>query len=114
MADTGASPPAHRRDCVARTGASLRVLKRRGAGGRVVSDVLDHREKTMKVCVLGGGHGCHAAAIDLLEKGHDVTWWRRDREPHARLRELGVLNVTDYRGKRSVPLGDAPGAIRLT
>ena len=40
----------------------------------------------MKVCVLGGGHGCHAAAIDLLEKGHDVTWWRRDREPHARLR----------------------------
>ncbi|WP_350314898.1 hypothetical protein, partial [Pseudoalteromonas sp. TB43-MNA-CIBAN-0091] len=58
--------------------------------------------------------GCHAAAIDLLEKGHDVTWWRRDREPHARLRELGVLNVADYRGKRSVPLGDAPGAIRLT
>jgi len=68
----------------------------------------------MKVCVLGGGHGCHAAAIDLLEKGHDVTWWRRDREPHARLRELGVLNVTDYRGKRAVPLGDAPGAIHLT
>ena len=67
----------------------------------------------MKVCVLGGGHGCHAAAIDLLEKGHDVTWWRRDREPHARLR-VGVLNVTDYRGTRAVPLGDAPGAIRLT
>ncbi|KVR72620.1 glycerol-3-phosphate dehydrogenase [Burkholderia cepacia] len=68
----------------------------------------------MKVCVLGGGHGCHAAAIDLFEKGHDVTWWRRDREPHARLRELRVLNVTDYRGKRTVPLGDAPGAIRLS
>ena len=50
-------------------------------GGRVVSETLNHREKTMKVCVLGGGHGCHAAAIDLLEKGHDVTWWRRDREP---------------------------------
>jgi len=68
----------------------------------------------MKVCVLGGGHGCHAAAIDLFEKGHDVTWWRRDREPHARLRELGALHVTDYRGERAVPLGDTPGAIRLT
>lgn len=31
----------------------------------------------MKVSVLGGGHGCFAAAIDMLEKGHDVTWWRR-------------------------------------
>ncbi|EGD03420.1 NAD-dependent glycerol-3-phosphate dehydrogenase-like protein, partial [Burkholderia sp. TJI49] len=45
-------------------------------------DAFIHRETTMKVCVLGGGHGCHAAAIDLFEKGHDVTWWRRDREPH--------------------------------
>ncbi|MBU9543314.1 NAD/NADP octopine/nopaline dehydrogenase family protein [Burkholderia multivorans] len=68
----------------------------------------------MKVCVLGGGHGCHAAAIDLFEKGHDVAWWRRDRAPHARLRALGALTVTDARGTRTVPVGDARGAIRAT
>lgn len=67
----------------------------------------------MKVCVLGGGHGCYAAAIDMLEKGHDVTWWRRDAQQHARLRELGALTVKDYRGTRTIALGDAPGAIRL-
>ncbi|RZF25811.1 glycerol-3-phosphate dehydrogenase [Paraburkholderia sp. UYCP14C] len=67
----------------------------------------------MKVSVLGGGHGCFAAAIDMLEKGHDVTWWRRDAVASARLRELGELNVKDWRGTRRVPVGDARGAIRL-
>lgn len=67
----------------------------------------------MKVSVLGGGHGCFAAAIDMLEKGHDVTWWRRDAAQSARLRALGELNVRDWRGKRRVPVGDARGAIRL-
>ncbi|AOJ06139.1 NAD/NADP-dependent octopine/nopaline dehydrogenase family protein [Burkholderia mayonis] len=67
----------------------------------------------MKVCVLGGGHGCHAAAIDLLEKGHDVTWWRRDAEAAARLRAFGGLNVRDWRGERTIALGDAHGAIRV-
>ncbi|MBN3787668.1 NAD/NADP-dependent octopine/nopaline dehydrogenase family protein [Burkholderia sp. Ac-20353] len=68
----------------------------------------------MKVCVLGGGHGCYAAAIDLLTKGHDVTWWRRDSERHAALREHGALTVKDYRGSRTIPLGETPGAIHLT
>ncbi|MCC8397029.1 NAD/NADP octopine/nopaline dehydrogenase family protein [Paraburkholderia sp. MMS20-SJTR3] len=67
----------------------------------------------MKVSVLGGGHGCFAAAIDMLEKGHDVTWWRRDTDAAARLRELGELNVKDWRGTRRVPVGDAGGAIHL-
>ncbi|MGZ5133457.1 MAG: glycerol-3-phosphate dehydrogenase, partial [Caldimonas sp.] len=32
----------------------------------------------MKVAVLGGGHGCYAAAADLAEAGHEVRLWRRD------------------------------------
>ncbi|TDQ98530.1 NAD/NADP-dependent octopine/nopaline dehydrogenase family protein [Paraburkholderia silvatlantica] len=67
----------------------------------------------MKVCVLGGGHGCHAAAVDLFEKGHDVAWWRRDAQAAARLRSIGELQVRDWRGDRRVPLGDQRGAIRL-
>ena len=26
----------------------------------------------MKIAILGGGHGCHAAAADLSEAGHEV------------------------------------------
>lgn len=32
----------------------------------------------MKVTVLGGGHGCYAAAVEMAEKGHEVVLWRRD------------------------------------
>ena len=32
----------------------------------------------MKIAILGGGHGCYAAAADLSEAGHDVRLWRRD------------------------------------
>ena len=67
----------------------------------------------MNVSVLGGGHGCYAAVIDMLEKGHNVTWWRRDTVAAARLRELGALKVKDFRGERRVPIGAQPGAIRL-
>ncbi|WP_321815499.1 MULTISPECIES: NAD/NADP-dependent octopine/nopaline dehydrogenase family protein [unclassified Paraburkholderia] len=67
----------------------------------------------MKVCVLGGGHGCHAAAIDMLEKGHEVAWWRRDQDAAKKLRALGELEVQDWRGTRRVPLAAqrTPGAI---
>jgi opine dehydrogenase len=67
----------------------------------------------MKVSVLGGGHGCYAAVIDMIEKGHEVTWWRRDTAASARLRERGELRVTDYRGSRRVPIGDGAGMIRI-
>jgi phytoene dehydrogenase-like protein len=26
----------------------------------------------MKIAILGGGHGCYAAAADLSEQGHEV------------------------------------------
>ena len=32
----------------------------------------------MKIAILGGGHGCYAAAADLSEQGHEVRLWRRD------------------------------------
>jgi opine dehydrogenase len=67
----------------------------------------------MKVCVLGGGHGCHAAAVDLFEKGHDVAWWRRDREATQRLRAHGALEVQDWQGTRRVAVGNGDGSIRL-
>ncbi|MDH5579885.1 MAG: glycerol-3-phosphate dehydrogenase, partial [Betaproteobacteria bacterium] len=32
----------------------------------------------MRVAVLGGGNGAHAAIADLTERGHEVRHWRRD------------------------------------
>lgn len=29
----------------------------------------------MEIAVLGGGHGCYAAAADLSEKGHHIRFW---------------------------------------
>ena len=41
----------------------------------------------MQIAILGGGHGCHAAAADLSEAGHEVRLWRRDATALAALRE---------------------------
>jgi opine dehydrogenase len=32
----------------------------------------------MRIAVLGGGNGSHAAAADLSDLGHEVRFWRRD------------------------------------
>ena len=62
----------------------------------------------MRVTVIGGGHGCYAAAADLHEKGHEVRWWRRDAEASAALAKAGGLEVTDYRGTAASPSATAP------
>ena len=31
----------------------------------------------MKIAILGGGHGCYAAAADFALRGHEVRMWRR-------------------------------------
>ncbi|WP_241073787.1 NAD/NADP-dependent octopine/nopaline dehydrogenase family protein [Achromobacter insuavis] len=67
----------------------------------------------MRIGVIGGGHGCYAAAADLAEKGHQVRLWRRDGAAFDGLRRDGALEVTDYRGTRRIALGDAPGQIAL-
>ncbi|MDQ9010265.1 NAD/NADP octopine/nopaline dehydrogenase family protein [Acinetobacter gerneri] len=59
----------------------------------------------MKITVLGGGHGCYAAAVEMAEKGHDVVLWRRDGEAFEALNQAAQLNVKDYQGTRSVTVG---------
>ena len=56
----------------------------------------------MEVAVLGGGHGCYAAAAELSENGHTVRFWRRDADGLAPVLESGVIRVKDFRGERDV------------
>lgn len=58
----------------------------------------------MRITVLGGGHGCHAAAVEMAEKGHTVRLWRRDAAALQALAAGGHIGVTDYRGTRAVPV----------
>lgn len=56
----------------------------------------------MRVAVLGGGHGCYAAAAEMSERGHEVWFWRRDAQALAPVLESRTITVTDYRGTRTV------------
>lgn len=58
----------------------------------------------MKVAVLGGGHGCYAAAAEMAEHGHEVWLWRRDVAALRPLLERPVITVTDFRGTRDVTI----------
>ncbi|MDA0226487.1 MAG: NAD/NADP octopine/nopaline dehydrogenase family protein [Proteobacteria bacterium] len=58
----------------------------------------------MRVAILGGGHGCYAAAADLMLQGHNVTWWRRQHEAFEPLRQAATLGLTDPQGQHRVPL----------
>ena len=61
----------------------------------------------MKVAVLGGGHGCYAAAADLAEAGHEVRLWRRDGAALAPVVEAGGIVLVDERGRREVAIAMA-------
>ncbi len=56
----------------------------------------------MKITVLGGGNGSYAAVADMIEGGHQVTWWRRSKESFAELIDAGGLTIIDFRGTRKV------------
>ena len=58
----------------------------------------------MDITVLGGGHGCYAAAAEMSEKGHAVKLWRRDSEALQSIGDAGGITVRDRRGTRSIPL----------
>lgn len=46
----------------------------------------------MRICVIGGGNGSHAAVVDQVLRGHDVTWYRRPgRELPTTLAHRGML-----------------------
>lgn len=61
----------------------------------------------MRIAVLGGGHGCYAAAADLAEKGHEVRLWRRDAEAFAKVLRSQAVILTDVAGTRPVALAKA-------
>ena len=61
----------------------------------------------MKIAVLGGGHGCYAAAADLAEAGHAVRLWRRDAAALAAVVESGAIVLVDERGRREIPFAGA-------
>lgn len=56
----------------------------------------------MRIAILGGGHGCYAAAADLSEHGHEVRLWRRDAAALAALRSAGSILLKDAAGAREV------------
>ena len=59
---------------------------------------------SMNIAVLGGGHGCYAAAADLSEAGHTVRLWRRDAQALQAVRAAGAITLKDARGAREIPI----------
>jgi opine dehydrogenase len=70
----------------------------------------------MKIAVLGGGNGGYAAAADLSEAGHEVRFWRRDRDAFERVLASGSIRLRDFQGVREVriarPTTDIGEAVR--
>jgi opine dehydrogenase len=58
----------------------------------------------MKIAILGGGHGCYAAAADLSEAGHKVRLWRRDAAALQPVQQAGGIVLKDAAGVREVPI----------
>jgi opine dehydrogenase len=56
----------------------------------------------MQIAILGGGHGCYAAAADLGEAGHEIRLWRRDAAALAAVRDTGSIRLKDGQGARDV------------
>ena len=65
----------------------------------------------MKIAILGGGHGCYAAAADLSEAGHEVRLWRRDAAALAAVIEAGSIRLKDAEGVRDVKIALATASI---
>jgi opine dehydrogenase len=63
----------------------------------------------MKIAILGGGHGCYAAAADLSEQGHEVRLWRRDAAALQPVIACGSIVLKDGEGTREVPIACATG-----
>ena len=65
----------------------------------------------MKIAVLGGGHGCYAAAADLSEAGHEVRLWRRNAAALQPVIDTGTIVLKDADGVREVPVAFATADI---
>src|SRR5580765_3344684 len=66
---------------------------------------------SMKIAVLGGGHGCYAAAADLSESGHEVRLWRRDAAALQPVIDSGTIVLKDGDGSREVQIALATADI---
>ncbi|WP_213954124.1 MULTISPECIES: NAD/NADP-dependent octopine/nopaline dehydrogenase family protein [unclassified Variovorax] len=65
----------------------------------------------MKIAILGGGHGCYAAAADLSEAGHEVRLWRRDAAALGAVIAAGSIHLKDAEGARDVAIAKATADI---
>ncbi|TWG98290.1 opine dehydrogenase [Mesorhizobium sp. J18] len=65
----------------------------------------------MRIAVLGGGHGCYAAAADFSEAGHEVRMWRRNAEALRELSETRTICLRDFKGSRPVKIAVATADI---
>ena len=65
----------------------------------------------MKIAILGGGHGCYAAAADLSEAGHEIRLWRRDAAALKPVIDAGTIRLKDAEGARDVPIALATADI---
>jgi opine dehydrogenase len=65
----------------------------------------------VRIAVLGGGHGCYAAAADLTEQGHEVQLWRRDAAAVAQLAAWPTITLRDVAGSRAVRIALATSDI---
>lgn len=65
----------------------------------------------MKIAILGGGHGCYAAAADLSELGHEVRLWRRDAAALQPVIAAGSIVLKDSDGAREVGIARATADI---
>ena len=65
----------------------------------------------MKIAILGGGHGCYAAAADLSESAHEVRLWRRDAAALAPVVEARSIVLKDAAGTREAPIALATSDI---
>ncbi|MGN6583056.1 MAG: NAD/NADP octopine/nopaline dehydrogenase family protein [Rhizobiaceae bacterium] len=58
----------------------------------------------MKIAVLGGGNGSHAAVADLSEAGHSVRFWRRDPEAIRPILLEKAIRLKDSKGTRRIDI----------
>jgi opine dehydrogenase len=58
----------------------------------------------MQVAVLGGGNGSYAAAADLSEAGHEVSFWRRNLDAFQPVLERGSIRLRDFKSVRDVQI----------
>ena len=56
----------------------------------------------MDIAVIGGGHGCYAAASEFADKGHVVRLWRQNADAFRSVLDNRKLKLTDHLGTRDV------------